>query len=73
MACSLQCLGRMDDFLDYYQSNRRLQLNSDLSPPQNFIESYQNFIAQVRAVQTVRPGHLHYAILLEWPRQMRQV
>ena len=42
----VQCLGRMDDFLDYYQSNRRLQLNSDLSPPPNFIESYQKFIAQ---------------------------
>ena len=42
----MQCLGRMDDFLEYYQSNRRLQLNSDLSPPSNFIESYQKFIAQ---------------------------
>ena len=43
----MQCLGRMDDFLEYYQSNRRLQLNSDLTPPPNFIESYQKFIAQV--------------------------
>ena len=40
-------LARMDDFLEYYRSNRRLQLNSDLAPPTNFIESYQNFIAQV--------------------------
>ena len=47
MSACMQCLGRMDDFLDYYQSNRRLQLNSDLSPPPNFIESYQKFIAQV--------------------------
>jgi hypothetical protein len=55
----------MDDFLEYYQSNRRLQLNSDLTPPQNFIESYQNFIAQVHAgpIMKVRPRHPHHAVL----------
>ena len=40
-------LGRMDHFLEYYRSNRRLQLNSDLLPPASFLDSYQDFIAQV--------------------------
>lgn len=37
----------MDHFLEYYRSNRRLQLNSDLLPPASFLDSYQGFIAQV--------------------------
>ena len=43
-----QCLGRMQRFQDYYHSNRRLQLISDLTPPQQFMENYQNFTAQVK-------------------------
>ena len=42
-----QCLGRIQRFQDYYHSNRRLQLISDLTPPQQFMENYQNFTAQV--------------------------
>jgi hypothetical protein len=48
-------LGRMDHFLEYYRANRRLQLNSDLVPPASFLDSYQNFIAQVPLSPCCRP------------------
>ncbi len=64
LAC-MQCLGRMDDFLEYYQSNRRLQLNSDLTPPPNFIESYQKFIAQVGSMNVFGSACSHVSICSE--------
>jgi hypothetical protein len=42
-----QCLGKLAQFQESYQRNRRLQLNSDLAPPANFAEDYQPFIAQL--------------------------
>ena len=41
-------MGRQPHFADYYRDNRRQQLASDLTPPANFIEAYQPFLAQVR-------------------------
>lgn len=41
------CLGKMPEFRESYQRNRRLQLNSDLAPPAHFLEGYQDFIAQL--------------------------
>ena len=41
------CLGRLGAFQESYQRNRRLQLNSDLAPPANFLEGYRPFIAQL--------------------------
>ena len=41
------CLGKLPEFQESYQLNRRLQLNSDLAPPANFLEGYQDFIAQL--------------------------
>ena len=41
------CLGKLPDFQESYQRNRRLQLNSDLAPPASFLEGYQDFIAQL--------------------------
>ena len=41
------CLGKLPDFQESYQRNRRLQLNSDLAPPANFLEGYRDFIAQL--------------------------
>ena len=41
------CLGRLGAFQESYQRNRRLQLNSDLAPPANFLEGYKPFIAQL--------------------------
>ena len=41
------CLGKLPEFQESYQRNRRLQLNSDLAPPASFLESYQDFIAQL--------------------------
>ena len=42
-----ECLGRLREFRESYQRNRRLQLNSDLAPPASFLDGYQNFIAQL--------------------------
>lgn len=43
------CLGIQDHFREYYYKNRLLQLNSDLqvSSVQPFLESHQNFLAQI--------------------------
>ena len=41
------CLGKLPEFQESYQRNRRLQLNSDLAPPAHFLEGYQDFIAQL--------------------------
>ncbi|KAK9289524.1 hypothetical protein L1049_007679 [Liquidambar formosana] len=43
------CLGIPEQFREYYYKNRLLQLNSDLqiSSTQPFLESYQNFLAQI--------------------------
>ena len=41
------CLGKLPEFRESYQRNRRLQLNSDLAPPASFLEGYQDFIAQL--------------------------
>ncbi|KAK9819680.1 hypothetical protein WJX72_001042 [[Myrmecia] bisecta] len=42
-----KCLGRMAAFQAYYHKNRRLQLNSDLTLPLQFLETYQNFVSQI--------------------------
>ena len=42
-----ECLGRLPAFQEAYQRNRRLQLNSDLAPPQQFLDGYQAFVAQL--------------------------
>jgi hypothetical protein len=42
-----ECLGRLREFRESYQRNRRLQLNSDLAPPASFLDGYQDFIAQL--------------------------
>lgn len=36
----------MRTFKDYYYSNRRLQLQSDMALPSRFLETYQPFCAQ---------------------------
>ncbi|KAK1292006.1 putative exocyst complex component 6 [Acorus calamus] len=43
------CLGIEDRFCEYYYKNRLLQLNLDmeLNPSQPFLESHQNFFAQI--------------------------
>ena len=46
-------LGKMRTFKDYYYSNRRLQLQSDMAAPSRFLETYQPFCAQV--------SHMHGA------------
>lgn len=43
-------MGRQPQFADYYRDNRRQQLASDLTPPANFIDAYQPFLAQVRTI-----------------------
>ncbi|KAK9838880.1 hypothetical protein WJX74_005121 [Apatococcus lobatus] len=40
-------LGKMRTFKDYYYSNRRLQLQSDMALPSRFLETYQPFCAQL--------------------------
>ncbi|KAK9853125.1 hypothetical protein WJX84_006750 [Apatococcus fuscideae] len=40
-------LGKMRTFKDYYYSNRRLQLQSDMAAPSRFLETYQPFCAQL--------------------------
>ncbi|GMH45381.1 hypothetical protein BSKO_13338 [Bryopsis sp. KO-2023] len=42
-----QCLGRIVAFRDYYMQQRRMQMDSDLRPPANFLEVYQSYLAQV--------------------------
>jgi hypothetical protein len=42
-----ECLGQLPAFQEAYQRNRRLQLNSDLAPPAQFLDGYQAFIAQL--------------------------
>ncbi len=46
-----QVLGRLPKFRDYYLEQRRLQVTSDLAPPHKFLETYQHYLAQVRAHQ----------------------
>eukprot|EP00210_Caulerpa_lentillifera_P003559 g3395.t1 len=40
-------LGRMGHFREYYLEQRRLQMDSDLRPPSNFLEVYQAYLSQV--------------------------
>lgn len=40
-------LRRMGHFREYYLEQRRLQMDSDLRPPGNFLEVYQSYLAQV--------------------------
>ncbi|KAI4352591.1 hypothetical protein L6164_006828 [Bauhinia variegata] len=49
-ACYIHnCLGKLEQFREYYYKNRLLQLNSDLeiSSSQPFVESYQTYLAQI--------------------------
>lgn len=46
-------LGRAAHFLDYYRDNRRQQLASDLTPPANFLQAYEPFVAQARPSPSV--------------------
>ena len=55
-------MGKMRTFTDYYYSNRRLQLQSDMATPSRFLDSYQPFCAQAsfqsHAWEGVRDGDL---------------
>lgn len=43
-----KCMGKINQFRDYYLQQRRLQMDSDLRPPTNFLEVYQSYLAQVK-------------------------
>ena len=50
-------MGRLMHFREYYLEQRRLQVTNDLSPPRNFLESYQPYLAQVS-----RAVHFRYTL-----------
>eukprot|EP00803_Ostreobium_quekettii_P005107 evm.model.scf_611.3 EVM.evm.TU.scf_611.3 scf_611:47229-58906(+) len=42
-----KCLNRLPQFTEHYMQQRRLQMDSDLRPPSNFLETYQTYLSQV--------------------------
>lgn len=54
-------LGKMGQFREYYMEQRRLQIDSDLRPPANFLEVYQAYLAQVTGFFIVEDNVLRMA------------
>lgn len=61
-----QSLGQLEDFRQHYLMQRRLQITADLQAPQDFLASYQAFLAQV-AVMQIWAGFQLATCLLQQP------
>ena len=67
MRCLHRCiyvhkrLGKMEQFREYYLEQRRLQIDSDLRPPTNFLEVYQSYLAQVTGFFIIEDNVLRMA------------